>query len=208
MMFSVLLPMPMAWRSERRSATVQKYIIQTSVAVIALRRSSSKGSLPLTSLIKSPQRRADYDRHLRLKRQQMRRQLRVTIAGCSISALISASLVGVIVPNFVKSVPRGSIFNESLLIKSPAHQLEALAGTTTEGAETAGAASIQIPPSTAVDGLRTAGAAIAPPSAEFDGTRKIETKTANAAEPESIATRSVDATRVVGSSCRRYDCVG
>jgi hypothetical protein len=104
------------------------------------------------------------------------------------------------VPNFVKSVPRGSILNESLLIKSPAHQLEALAGTTTEGAETAGAASIQIPPSTAVDGLRTAGTAIVPPSAEFDGTRKIETKTANAAEPESIATRSADATRVVGSA--------
>jgi hypothetical protein len=153
------------------------------------------------SLIKSPQRRADYDRHLRLRRQQMRRQLRVTIAGCSISAVISAGLVAVIVPNFIKSVPRGSILDQSLLINSPAHQLEALAGTTTEGAETAGTASIQIPPSTAVDGLRTAGAAIAPQTAEFDGT--IETETANSAEP--IAIRSADATRMVGGAAVATD---
>jgi curved DNA-binding protein CbpA len=152
------------------------------------------------SLIKSPQRRADYDRHLRLRRQQMRRQLRVTIAGCSISAVISAGLVGVIVPNFVKSVPRGSILNDSLLTKSPAHQLEALAGTTTEGAQTVGTASIQIPPDTAVDGPTTAGAATAPPSAEFDGTRAIETKTANSAELESIAARPADATTMVGGA--------
>jgi curved DNA-binding protein CbpA len=152
------------------------------------------------SLIKSPERRAAYDRHLRLRRQQMRRQLRVVIAGCSISAVISASLVGVIVPNFAKSVPRGSIANDSLLTKSSAHQLEALAGTTTEGAQTADTASIQIPPGTAVDGLRTAGAAIAPPSAEFNGTWEIETKTANAAEPESIAIRLADARRMLGGA--------
>jgi curved DNA-binding protein CbpA len=145
------------------------------------------------SLIKSPQLRADYDRHLRLRRQQMRRQLRVTIAGCSISAVISTGLVGVIVPNFVKSVPRGSILNDSLLTKSPAHQLEALAGTTTEGAQTAGTASIRIPPDTAVNGLTTPGAATAPPSA-------VETKTANSAELESIAARPADATTMVGGA--------
>jgi DnaJ domain len=149
------------------------------------------------SLIKSPDRRAAYDQDLRLRRQQMRRQWKVTIAGCTISAVISAGLVGVIAPNFVKSVPRGSIVNDSLLTESPAQQLEALAGTTTEGAHAGGTASIQIPPGAAVDGLRTGGAATAPPGAEFDGTRAIETKTANSAEPESIAIRPADVTTMV-----------
>jgi curved DNA-binding protein CbpA len=151
-------------------------------------------------LIKSPERRAIYDRLLRLRRQRMRRQWKVTIAGCAISAAISAGLVGVIVPNIVNSVPRGSNVNDSLLTKSPAHQFEAIAGTTTEGAHTAGTASIQIPSDTAVDGLRTAGDAAAPPDAEFDGTRAIEAKTANSAEPRSIAVRSDNATTMVGGA--------
>jgi curved DNA-binding protein CbpA len=141
------------------------------------------------NLIKSPERRAAYDHHLRLRRQQIRRQWKITIAGCTISAIISASVVGAIVPNFVKSTPRGSNVNELLLTKSSAHQLEVTAGTTTEDARSAGTASIPIPSDTAVTGLRTAGAATAPPSAEFDGTRAIEAKTANSAEPRSMAVR-------------------
>jgi hypothetical protein len=82
------------------------------------------------------------------------------------------------VPNFVKSGPRGSNVNESLLTKSLPHQLEAILGMTTERARAAGTASFQIPSDTAVTGLRTAGAGTAPPSAGFDPTRAIEMKTA------------------------------
>jgi hypothetical protein len=147
------------------------------------------------SLIKSPERRAAYDRHLRLRRQQTWRQWKVTIAGCTISAAISASLVGVIVPNFVKSVPGGLNANDSLLTKSPAQQLEAIAGTTPEGAHAAGTTSIRIPSDTAVDGLRSAVAATAPPS-----TPTVETKTANSAEPGSIAVRPRNATTILGGA--------
>jgi curved DNA-binding protein CbpA len=152
------------------------------------------------SLIKSPERRAAYDRHLRLRRQQTWRQRKVTIAGCAISAVISAGLVGVIVPNFVKSVPRGLNANDSLLTKSPARQLEAIAGTTTEGVHTAGTTSIQIPSDTAVDGLRSAIATTAASSTEFDGTRAIETKTANPVEPGSIVVRPGNATTMLGGA--------
>jgi curved DNA-binding protein CbpA len=149
------------------------------------------------SLIKSPERRAAYDRHLRLRRRQTWRQWKVTIAGCTISAAISAGLVGVIVPNFVKSVPGGFNANESLLTKSPTQQLEAIAGTTAEGADTAGTTSIQIPSDTAVGGLRSAVDATAPPNTEFDGTRAIETKTANSAKLDSIGVRSGNATTML-----------
>jgi curved DNA-binding protein CbpA len=129
-------------------------------------------------LIKSPERRAAYDRHLCLKRQQIRRRWKITIAEGTILALISAGAVGVIAPNFVKSAPKESNVNESLLTKSPAHQLEAILGMTTEHARAAGTASIQIPSDTAATGLRTTGAGTVPPSAEFGGTRAIERKTA------------------------------
>jgi hypothetical protein len=87
-------------------------------------------------------------------------------------------VVGATVPNFVKSVPRGSNVDESLLTKSLAHQLEAILGTPTERARAAGTASIQIPSDTAVTGLTTAGTGIAPPSAQFDPTPAVEMKTA------------------------------
>jgi hypothetical protein len=152
------------------------------------------------ALVKSPERRAAYDRRLRLRRQQMRRQWKITIAGCTISAVISAGLVGVIVPHFVKSAPRRSNVDQSLLTKSPAHQLATIAGTTTEGTRTVGTASIQIAPDTAVNGLRAAGPAMASPSAEFDGTRVVETKAANPAEPRSIAVRPASAATMVGGA--------
>ena len=123
-------------------------------------------------LVKSPERRAAYDQRLCLMRQQIRRRWKVTIAECTILALISAAVVGVIVPNFVKSLPTGSNVNESLLSKPPSHQLEA------ERARTAGTASIQIPSDTEVTRLRTTDAGTAPPGAEFDGTRAIERKIA------------------------------
>ena len=115
-------------------------------------------------LIKNSERRTAYDQHLCLKRRQIRRRWKNTIAGCTILALISAGVVRVIVPNFVKSVPKGSNVNESLLTKSSQHQLEAILGTTTERARTAGTGSIQIPSDTTVIGLRTTGAEIAPRS--------------------------------------------
>src|SRR5215469_11686908 len=46
-------------------------------------------------LIKSPERRAAYDEHLYLKRQQIRRRWKITIAEGTILALISAGVVGV-----------------------------------------------------------------------------------------------------------------
>jgi curved DNA-binding protein CbpA len=65
------------------------------------------------NLIKSPERRAAYDHHLRLRRQQIRWQWKITIVGYTISTVISAGVVGVVVPNFVKSAPRGSNVSES-----------------------------------------------------------------------------------------------
>jgi len=129
-------------------------------------------------LIKNSARRAAYDRHLCLKRRQIRRRRKITIAGCTVLALISAGAVRVIVPNFVKSVPKGSNVNESRLTESPAHQLEAILGMTTERARTAGTGSIQIPSDTTVTAPRTTGAGTAPRSGEFDRTRAIERKTA------------------------------
>jgi uncharacterized protein len=155
-------------------------------------------------LIKSPERRAAYDRHLCLRRQQVRRQWKTTIAGCTISAVISAGVVSVIVPNFVKSAPRGSNVNESHLTKSFAHQLEAIAGTMAEDIRTGGTASIQIPSDAAVTGQTTVDAATTPPSAEFDRTRAIETKTANSADARSIAVPPGSATTMVGGGSARY----
>ena len=137
-------------------------------------------------LIKSPERRAAYDQHLCVKRQQIRRRRKITIAECIILALISAGAVGVIMPDVVKSVPRGSNVNEST--ESPPHQLEAIAGMTTEHARAAGAASNQIRSDTAGTGLRTTGAGTTPPSAEFDGTRAIERKTAR--QSQTLARKS------------------
>jgi hypothetical protein len=111
------------------------------------------------------------------------RRRKITIAGCTILALISAGAVRVIVPNFVKSVPRGSNVNESLLTKSSQHQLEAILGMPTERARTAGTGSIQIPADTTVVSLRTTGAGTALRSAEFEGTRAIERKTARQSQP-------------------------
>jgi curved DNA-binding protein CbpA len=132
--------------------------------------------------IKNSERRAAYDQHLCLKRRQIRRRWKITIAACAILALISAEAVRVIVPNFVKSVPRGSNVNESLLTEPAPHQLEAIFGMTTERAR-AGTGSIQIRSDTTVTGLRTTDAATAPPSAEFDGTRAIERKPARQSQP-------------------------
>ena len=138
MMFSVLLPKPMTGRSERRSSTVRRCIIRTSVEVIPRRWSSFKRITAAHDLIKSPERRAAYDRHLCVRRQQVRWQWKITIAGWTISAVISAGAVGVILPNLVKSVQRGSNVNGSLLTESFAHQLEAIVATTTEDARTGG----------------------------------------------------------------------
>jgi len=46
------------------------------------------------AILKNPDRRAAYDHHLRLRQQQARREWRVTIAGCIVSALMSAGVVG------------------------------------------------------------------------------------------------------------------
>ena len=133
--------------------------------------------------IKNSERRAAYDQHLCLKRRQIRRRWKITIAGCTILALMSAGAARVIVPNFVKSAPKGSNVNESLPTKSSRHQLEAILGMTTERARTAGTGSIQIPSESTVIGLRTTGAGTAPRSADFDGTRAIERKTARQSQP-------------------------
>ena len=152
-------------------------------------------------LIKSPERRAAYDRHLCLRRQQVRWQWKITIAGWTISAVISAGVVGVILPNLVKSVQRGSNVNGSLLTESFAHQLEAIVGTTTEDVRTGGTASTDA----AVTGQRTADAATAPPSAEVDRTRAIDTKTANSAEARSIAIPSGSPTTMLGGRNAQYE---
>jgi len=46
------------------------------------------------AILKNPERRSTYDRQLRLRRQRLRQELRITIAGCIASALVSAGLVG------------------------------------------------------------------------------------------------------------------
>lgn len=46
------------------------------------------------AILKNPERRSTYDRQLQLRRQRLRQELRITIAGCIASALVSAGLVG------------------------------------------------------------------------------------------------------------------
>src|SRR5215470_5467357 len=46
------------------------------------------------AILKNAERRTAYDQQLRLRRQRLRQELKITIAGCLISALVSAGLVG------------------------------------------------------------------------------------------------------------------
>ena len=143
------------------------------------------------ALVKSPERRAAYDRHLRLRRQQLRRQWKITVIGCSISAVISAGLVGITAPRFVKSPSGQSNVEQSLLTKSPAYQLAPPVGTTTAATRPDAWAFM------AVDPLRTARLAPAPSRVDLGGTRAVETKAAISSEPKSLAVQAAGPATVV-----------
>jgi DnaJ domain len=149
------------------------------------------------ALVKSPERRAAYDRHLRLRRQQLRRQWKITVVGCSISAVISASLVGVIAPRFVKSPSARSNVEQSLLTKSPAYQLAPPVGTTTARTRPDAWAFTQMARDAAVDTLRTSRLAPAPSRADFAGTRAVETKAAISPEPNSLVVQAAGPATIV-----------
>jgi len=139
------------------------------------------------ALVKSPERRAAYDRHLRLRRQQLRRQWKITVIGCSVSAVISAGLVGVTAPRFVKSPSERSNVEQSLPTKSPAYQLAPPVGTTTAATRPDAWARTQMALDTAIDTPRTARLAPARSGADFAGTRAVETNAAISSEPKSLA---------------------
>lgn len=152
------------------------------------------------ALIKCPQRRAAYDQQLRLIRQQIRRQRKITITGCAISAVISAGLVGIIVPHFGKPIPSRSDASPSLPSESSAHQVAAIIGGTSEGMRTVSAAFTPTAPDTAVDGLASAELATASSVTPFDGQSAVETKAPSSAGPRSLAVPATRATVVGGSA--------
>lgn len=140
------------------------------------------------ALVKSPERRAAYDRQLRLRRQQLRRQWKITVVGCAISAVISAGLVGITVPRFAKFPPGQSSVDHSLPTKSPTYQIAPTVGIATAGPRRDAWASTQMATDTAVNALGIAGRA--PARADFVGTRSIETRSAISSEPGHIAVQA------------------
>jgi hypothetical protein len=143
------------------------------------------------ALVKSPERRAAYDRHLRLRRQQLRRQWKITVVGCTISALISAGLVGVTVPRLAKSPSGRSSVDQPLAAKSPMYEIAPTVGIATAGLRRDAWASTQMATDTAVNALSTAGPGPAPSRADFVGTRWIETKSAISTELADIAVQAL-----------------
>ena len=113
------------------------------------------------ALVKSPERRAAYDRHLRLRHQELRRQWKITVVGCTISAVISAGLVGIAVPRFVKVPPGRSSVDQPLPTDSPTYQIAPTLEMATGGSLRDAWASTLTPTDTAVNALST-GAASAP----------------------------------------------
>jgi DnaJ domain len=136
------------------------------------------------ALVKSPERRAAYDRHLRLRHQQLRRQWKVTVVGCTISAVVSAGLVGITVPRFVKVPPGRSSVDQSLPTKSPTYQIAPTLEMATGGSRRDAWASTQMAADTAVNALSTAA------RADFVGTRWMETKPSISSEPGHIAVQA------------------
>jgi hypothetical protein len=142
------------------------------------------------ALVKSPERRAAYDRHLRVRRQQLRRQWKITVVGCTISAVISAGLVGITVPRLAKLPSGRSSVDHSLPTKSPTYRIAPTVGITTAGPRRDAWASTQMATDTAVNALGIAGRAAAPTRAAFVGTRWIETRSATSSEPGHIAVQA------------------
>ena len=140
------------------------------------------------ALVKSPERRAAYDRQLRLRRQQLRRQWKITVVGCAISAVISAGLVGITVPRFAKFPPGRSSVDHSLPTKSPTYQIAPTVGIAAAGPRRDAWASTQMATDTAVNALSIAGRASA--RADFVGTPSIETRSAISSEPGHIAVQA------------------
>jgi len=145
------------------------------------------------ALVKSPERRAAYDRHLRLRRQQLRRQWKITVVGCTISAVISAGVVGIGVPRFVKFPSGRSSVDQSLPTQSPTYQIAPTVGMATAGPRRDVRASTRTATDTAVNALSTAGRAPAPACADFVGTRWIETKSAISSELGHVAVQALRA---------------
>ena len=144
------------------------------------------------ALVKSPERRAAYDEHLRLRRQQMRRQRKITIVGCAVSAVISAGLVGVIAPHLAEFPSSRSNVDPSPPTKSLAYPLAPTVGTSW--------ASIGIAADTAASAPNPADPVTAPSRADLARTEAWETNAAIWPEPGHIDVQSAGSVAAVATS--------